>query len=190
MVAKGLDFAGVSLVGVLDADGMLNLPDFRSGERCFQLIVQAAGRAGRGAVPGEVVIQTYNPDNQLIAVAAQQDYPQFYREEIKWRQLLNYPPFSHILRIVSVSGQESLARRLADMITLYINEITDAQEDNIIVLGPAPCPLYRIRNRIRYQLIIKSENMLLLNSIGTNIASKEWHKQVRLEIDLDPLISM
>ena len=190
MVAKGLDFAGVSLVGVLDADGMLNLPDFRSGERCFQLIVQAAGRAGRGAVPGEVVIQTYNPDNQLIAVAARQDYPQFYREEIKWRQLLNYPPFSHILRIVSVSGQESLARRLADMVTLYINEITDAQEDNIIVLGPAPCPLYRIRNRIRYQLIIKSENMLLLNSIGTNIASKEWHKQVRLEIDLDPLISM
>ncbi|MGS0764655.1 replication restart helicase PriA [Syntrophomonas curvata] len=190
MVAKGLDFAGVSLVGVLDADGMLNLPDFRSGERCFQLIVQAAGRAGRGAVGGEVVIQTYNPDNQLIAVAARQDYNQFYREEIKWRQLLNYPPFSHILRIVSVSAEESLARRLADMIMLYINEITDAQEDNIMVLGPAPCPLYRIRNRIRYQLIVKSENMLLLNSIGTNIASKEWHKQVRLEIDLNPLISM
>lgn len=190
MVAKGLDFAGVSLVGILDADGMLNLPDFRSGERCFQLIVQAAGRAGRGAVRGEVVIQTYNPDNQLIEVAARQDYNQFYREEIKWRKLLNYPPFSHILRIVCVSAQESLAHRLADMIVLYINEITDAQEDNITIMGPAPCPLYRIRNRIRYQLIVKSENMLLLNSIGTNIASKEWHKQVRLEIDLNPLISM
>lgn len=190
MVAKGLDFPEVSLVGILDADGMLNLPDFRSAERCFQLMVQAAGRAGRGTVGGEVIIQTYNPENPLFQVAVRQDYHEFYQEEIKWRRLLNYPPFTNILRIVCISIEESLARRLADMIALYINEITDAKEDNITILGPAPCPLYRLRNRIRYQLIVKSENMLLLNSIGTNIASKEWHKQVRLEVDLNPLISM
>jgi primosomal protein N' (replication factor Y) len=190
MVAKGLDFPGVSLVGILDADSMLSIPDFRSGERCFQLIVQAAGRAGRGDIRGEVVIQTYNPDNQVIQMAARQDYPGYYQEEIKWRQLLKYPPFSHLLRVVIISREDDLARNIADMIVLYINEITDAKEENLVVLGPAPCPLYRIKNRIRYQLTVKSENMLLLNSIGSYIASKEWHKQVRLEIDLNPLVSM
>jgi primosomal protein N' (replication factor Y) len=190
MVAKGLDFPGVSLVGILDADAMLSLPDFRSGERGFQLIVQAAGRAGRGPISGEVIIQTYNPDNQIIQMAAQQDYRGYYQEEINWRRLLKYPPFSSLLRVVVASINETLARNVADMIVLYINEITDAKEDNIIILGPAPCSLYRIKNRLRYQLIVKSENMLLLNSIGTHIAGKDWHKQVRVEIDLNPLMIM
>lgn len=190
MVAKGLDFPGVSLVGILDADAMLSLPDFRSGERGFQLLVQAAGRAGRGSVSGEVVIQTYNPDNQIIQMAARQDYLGYYHEEINWRRLLQYPPFSSLLRIVVVSINETLARDVADMIVLYINEITDAQEDNLVILGPAPCPLYRIKNRLRYQLMVKSENMLLLNSIGTYIAGKDWHQQVRVEIDLNPLMMM
>mgnify|MGYP000846740855 FL=1 len=190
MVAKGLDFPGVSLVGILDADAMLSLPDFRSGERGFQLLVQAAGRAGRGPVSGEVIIQTYNPDNQIIQMAAQQDYLGYYQEEINWRRLLKYPPFSSLLRVVAISINETLARNVADMIMLYINEITDAQEDKIVILGPAPCPLYRIKNRLRYQLIVKSENMLLLNSIGSYIACKDWHKQVRVEIDLNPLMMM
>lgn len=190
MVAKGLDFPGVSLVGILDADGMLTLPDFRSGERCFQLIVQAAGRAGRSSISGEVIIQTYNPDNQLLSYAAQQDYAAFYREEIKWRQMLNYPPFSHILRLVIISPEDKIAHRVANNIQQFTIEITDAKEDNLVILGPAPCPLYRVRNKIRYQLIIKSENMLLLNSVGANIASIKWHKQAKVEIDLNPLSSM
>jgi len=190
MVAKGLDFTGVSLVGILDADGMLALPDFRSGERCFQLIVQAAGRAGRGGIRGEVIIQTYNPDNPIIILAAQQDYLSFFNEEIKWRKLLNYPPFSHILRLVIISMEDSLARQVADLIVLYIIEITDAKEDDIMIMGPAPCPMYRIKNQVRYQLLVKSENMLLLNSIGTNISGKQWHKQVKVEIDLNPLMNM
>ncbi len=190
MVAKGLDFPGVSLVGILDADAMLSLPDFRSGERGFQLIVQAAGRAGRGLVSGEVIIQTYNPDNRIIQMAAQQDYRGYYQEEINWRRLLKYPPFSSLLRVVVNSINETLAHDVADMIVLYINEITDAQEDNLVILGPAPCPLYRIKNRLRYQLMVKSENMLLLNSIGTYIAGKDWHQQVKVEIDLNPLMIM
>ncbi len=190
MVAKGLDFPGVSLVGILDADAMLSLPDFRSGERGFQLIVQAAGRAGRGLVSGEVIIQTYNPDNRIIQLAAGQDYLGYYQEEINWRKLLKYPPFSSLLRVVVISINETLARDVADMIVLYINEITDAQEDDLVILGPAPCPLYRIKNRLRYQLMVKSENMLLLNSIGTYIAGKDWHQQVRVEIDLNPLMIM
>jgi len=190
MVAKGLDFPGVSLVGILDADAMLALPDFRSGERGFQLLVQAAGRAGRGSVSGEVIIQTYNPDNPIIQMAADQDYRGYYQEEINWRRLLKYPPFSSLLRVVVVSINETLARDVADMIVLYINEITDAQEDHMVILGPAPCPLYRIKNRLRYQLMVKSENMILLNSIGTHIAGKDWHKQVRVEIDLNPLMIM
>ncbi len=190
MVAKGLDFPGVSLVGILDADAMLALPDFRSGERGFQLLVQAAGRAGRGSVSGEVIIQTYNPDNPIIQMAADQDYRGYYQEEINWRRLLKYPPFSSLLRVVVVSINETLVRDVADMIILYINEITDAQEDHMVILGPAPCPLYRIKNRLRYQLMVKSENMILLNSIGTHIAGKDWHKQVRVEIDLNPLMIM
>src|SRR5690606_2202921 len=133
MVAKGLDFPGVSLVGILDADAMLSLPDFRSGERGFQLIVQAAGRAGRGPISGEVIIQTYNPDNQIIQMAAQQDYRGYYQEEINWRRLLKYPPFSSLLRVVVASINETLASNVADMIMLYINEITDAKEDNIVI---------------------------------------------------------
>jgi primosomal protein N' (replication factor Y) len=190
MVAKGLDFPGVSLVGILDADAMLALPDFRSGERGFQLLVQAAGRAGRGSISGEVIIQTYNPDNRIIEMAATQNYLGFYQEEINWRKLLKYPPFTSLLRVVVVSINDTLAHDVADMIVLYINEITDAKEDNIVILGPAPCALYRIKNRLRYQLIVKSENMILLNSIGTYIAGKDWHKQVRVEIDLNPLMIM
>lgn len=190
MVARGLDFPGVSLVGILDADAMLSLPDFRSGERGFQLLVQAAGRAGRGPVSGEVIIQTYNPDNPIIQMAARQDYQGYYLEEINWRKLLRYPPFSSLLRIVVVSVKETLARDVADMVVLYINEITDAKEEHLEILGPAPCPLYRIKNRLRYQLIVKSENVILLNSIGTYIAGKDWHKQVRVEIDLNPLMIM
>lgn len=190
MVAKGLDFPNVSLVGIVDADSMLNLPDFRAGERCFQLIVQAAGRAGRGSKAGEVVIQSYDPDNTIIRMSARQDYSGFFSEEIKLRQLLKYPPFSQILRIVLSSEDERLVEDISNALALEINEIIDAREEIIEVLGPAPCPINKIRNRYRWQLLVKCENMLLLKSIGNFIIDKSFDRQVRMEIDIKPLITM
>lgn len=190
MVAKGLDFPEVSLVGIVDADSMLNIPDFRAGERSFQLMVQAAGRAGRGAVAGRVVIQTYNPDNYVIQRAASQDFEGFFREEIKWRRLLQYPPFTHLLRIVISGENHDEAGLLAGEIGDAIDEALDALEDPPVILGPAPCPLARLRGRFRFQILAKSPNLVLLSSIGRYIINKERTADGRVEVDIDPLVTM
>ncbi|MEN6326797.1 MAG: primosomal protein N' [Syntrophomonas sp.] len=190
MVAKGLDFPSVSLVGIIDADSMLNIPDFRAAERCFQLLVQAAGRSGRANYPGEVIIQTYNPQHPVIQLAARQDYLGFYKKEIKLRKLLKYPPFTDILRLLISSEEEAEVQEIANRLGQQIEQIIDANEEEIEILGPAPCPIYKIRNRYRWQLLIKSENMLLLKSIGKYIISTANYKPAKLEMDLNPLTTM
>ncbi|SHH12983.1 replication restart DNA helicase PriA [Thermosyntropha lipolytica DSM 11003] len=192
MIAKGFNFPSVSLVGIVDADGMLNLPDFRAGERAFQLIVQAAGRAGRGEIPGEVVIQTYQPDNLVINLAAKQDYMSFYLEEIRLRKILNYPPFTNILRLVVSDEEEKLCQAVINELADYIGEITDAKEERIEILGPAPCPIKRLRDRFRYQLMVKCENIMLLRSIGRFIIDNKerFPSKTRIEIDINPLMTM
>ncbi|MDD3267715.1 MAG: primosomal protein N' [Syntrophomonadaceae bacterium] len=190
MVAKGLDFPSVSLVGIVDADSMLNIPDFRAGERCFQLLVQAAGRAGRANYPGEVIIQTYNPLHPIIQMAARQDYIGFYREEIRQRKILKYPPFTQILRLLISSEREETAQEMVMKLAEQIEQIIDASEEELEILGPAPCPIYKIRNRYRWQLLIKCENMLLLKSIGRYIMSKASYKLAKLEMDINPLTTM
>ncbi len=190
MVARGLHFPRVSLVGILNVDQMLNLPDFRAGEKAFQFIVQAAGRAGRGAWPGEVILQTFNPGNTVIEMAANLDFMGFYREELKLRRLLQYPPFTHILRVVVSSPQEDLARKAANMIRLEINDIIDAREEEITILGPAPCPLARLKDRFRYQLMVKYNGLLLLNSIGHFLQSRQAHYKARMELDINPATTM
>lgn len=187
MVAKGLDFPNVSLVGIVDADSILNLPDFRAGERCFQLLVQAAGRAGRSNTAGEVVIQTYNPDNPIIRLAASQDYRRFYEQEIRMRKLLIYPPYTQLLRIVCSSEAEDQVQQSALAIAHHIEEIIDASEEEIIVLGPASCPIYKIRNRFRYQIIIKCASLSLLRSIAKYILTTGVPKDVKMEIDFNPI---
>lgn len=190
MVTKGLDFPGVSLVGIVDADSILNLPDFRAAERCFQLIVQAAGRAGRGDIPGEVVIQTFNPYSTVIQMAARQDYLAFYQSEIKIREMLHYPPFTNLLRVVVSSAEESRAGDGCSEIVRYIKEITDASEEYLDILGPAPCPLAKIRNRYRYQLIIKSDNLLLITSIAKYIIYNDIPDRTRVEVEINPLTTI
>lgn len=190
MVAKGLDFPGVSLVGIVDADGLLNLPDFRSGERGFQLMVQAAGRAGRGNAKGSVIIQTYNPDHYVVKRASCHDYIGFFKEENEWRKTLMYPPYTHILRVVSSSEQEKTAALCARAVFRTIEEALDAQEEVPQILGPAPCPLARINKRFRHQILVKSPNILLLSSIGRYIINKERPADARIEIDVDPLATM
>lgn len=190
MVAKGLDFANVSLVGIVDADSILNLPDFRAGERCFQLLVQAAGRAGRANIPGDVVIQTYNPDAPVIQLAASQDYRSFYREENRLRRMLKYPPYTELLRIVFNSSIEKQCLDYSLATANFIEEMIDAKEDDIMLLGPAPCPISKIKNRYRYQIIIKCTSNLLLRSIAVNIIKRTDPADLKLELDLNPMITM
>lgn len=190
MVAKGLDFPEVSLVGIVDADSLINLPDFRSAERGFQLIVQAAGRAGRGAVAGKVLVQTVNPDHYAIQKAVVQDFPGFYEEEMAWRQALHYPPYIRILRVVVSALDEKFAWELAKSVFFSIDESLDSSDDVPEILGPAPCPLARVRKRYRFQIIVKSANILLLSSIGRYIINRERTAGGRIEIEVDPLVTM
>ncbi len=190
MVAKGLNFPNVSLVGIVDADSMLNLPDFRAAERCIQLLLQAAGRSGRSDLPGEVIIQTYNPTNPIYTIIQRQDYLEFFYQEIKQRRLLNYPPFTQLLRIVCSAPSLDMARIAAVNISQRINDIIDAKEEDIEILGPAPCPLLRIRNRFRWQLTLKCENMLLLKSVARHIIEFRENRNVRVEWDLNPIMTM
>jgi primosomal protein N' (replication factor Y) len=187
MVAKGLDFPAVSLMAVLNADAMLNLPDYRAGERAFQLMVQAAGRAGRGELPGEVVIQTYNPDHPIIGWAVNHNYKAFYESEIEHRRLLGYPPFTNIMRMVLSSRDEELAAQAALNLKQQLWELIDAREEDIDILGPAPCPLFKLRNRYRQQIIIKCDNMVLLKSIGERLLYQGKRKGYKLAIDINPL---
>lgn len=187
MVAKGLDFPSVSLVGILNADAMLNLPDYRAGERAFQLMVQAAGRAGRGHMPGEVVIQTYNPDHPVIGWAVADDYQGFYQTEIESRKLLNYPPFTHILRMVLSGKDEKGVEQTIESLRQQIYDLIDAREDDLDILGPAPCPISRLRKRYRQQIIIKCNNMLLLRSIGEKLIYSGIHKDYQISAEINPL---
>ena len=169
---------------------MLNLPDFRAAERCIQLLLQAAGRSGRSNLPGEVIIQTFNPTNPLFSMIQKQDYLAFFYQEIKQRRLLNYPPFTQLLRIVCSAQSLDMARMVAESLSREINDIIDAKEDDIEILGPAPCPLLKIRNRYRWQLTLKCENMLLLKSIARYIIEYKEFKNVRVEWDLNPVMTM
>ncbi|MDR1617296.1 MAG: primosomal protein N' [Syntrophomonadaceae bacterium] len=190
MVTKGLNFPNVSLVGIIDADGILNLPDFRAGERCFQLIVQAAGRAGRGDKPGRVVIQTYNPDHYIIQMAARQDYILFAERELIQRKVLQYPPFNNLLRVVLSAENESWVLKEARLMSERIEAYVDASEEFVQVLGPAPCPIERINKRHRYQIFVKSPNAVLLSSIGRHILKEKKKYTARIEVDMDPVMTM
>ncbi len=190
MVAKGLDYPGVSLVGIVDADISLHRPDFRAYERTMQLIVQASGRAGRGQDPGEVLIQTYNPDHDVINWAAQQDYEGFFQAEIASRELLQYPPYTCIMRIVVWDVEEKRGQLIAADLSNRIYEIIDAKEDQITILGPAPCPINRLRGKYRQQILVKADNRMMLSSIGQSLLALKHPQQVRIEIDIDPLSTL
>lgn len=190
MVAKGLDFPFVSLVGIVDADSILYLPDFRAGERCFQLLVQAAGRAGRSNGDGEVVIQTYNPDHPIIEMAVNQDYRSFYEYEVNLRKILNYPPFTQLLRIVFSGESEISVQTFAVDTARYIEDIIDASEEEITILGPAPCPINKIRRRFRYQIIIKCNSLGLLRSIAGYIVVSRIPKNVKMDVDFNPITTI
>lgn len=154
LVAKGLDFRNVGLVGIISADVTLHIPDFRSPERTFQLITQAAGRAGRGDDVGRVIIQSYTPENYAVQRASAQDYRGFYEEEVQLRQLMGYPPYSDLFQVVFAAKNESDARNGAQR---WYEQITGimCEEDGMNVFRPQPAPMNKIKETYRYCMLIK-----------------------------------
>ena len=152
MIAKGLDFPDVTLVGVLNADTSLSLPDYRSSERTFQLLTQVSGRAGRAAKTGQVVIQTYNPEHYAIQLACRQDYEQFFFYEMNLRHLNNYPPYYYTIKITVSAKSEAEAAKESFAIKKGLDQCLSPQA---LVLGPTPSSILKIKNRFYYQLVIK-----------------------------------
>jgi primosomal protein N' (replication factor Y) len=187
MVAKGHDFSAVTLVGVLSADSALNLPDFRSAERVYALFSQAAGRAGRGARPGRVLIQTWSPDHYALEFVARHDYHGFAAAELPQRQALGYPPFGHLVNLVLAGNDPgqlaAAAARLAGSLARQLGEVE--------LLGPAPCLLHKLRGRSRMQILLKAGQRLplrrLLDRLSTSVRLPAG---VTLTVDVDPLDMM
>ncbi len=187
MVAKGHDFPGVTLVGVVNADSALNLPDFRSAERAFSLLTQVAGRAGRGEKPGRVLIQTYDPEHYVLACAAGHDYRSFYDEELANREMLGYPPFGHLVNCLLAGNDEQRVIAAADGLASAWQEL--AGDARVEILGPAPCPLSRLRGKWRRQILLKAASRSALRPLLHHF--KELRSRVpagvTATIDVDPI---
>jgi primosomal protein N' (replication factor Y) (superfamily II helicase) len=191
MIAKGLDFPNITLVGVLSADTMLNLPDFRSSEKTFQLLTQVSGRAGRHELPGEVVIQTYSPGHYSIELSALQDYDQFYNQEMLVRKTHHYPPF-YYLTLITVTHEELLkVVSITEKISAYLRT---KLSEKAIVLGPVASAIPRINNRYRYQCLIKYKHEPVLAN-ALKIILNQYQQEMtssglQISIDLNPFILM
>jgi primosomal protein N' (replication factor Y) len=160
MVAKGLDLPLVTLVGVVSADTALNLPDFRSGERTFQLLSQVAGRAGRGTKGGKVIIQTYSPEHYAIRAAAGHDYAAFYEQEIEYRRQLHNPPFNQLAGLTYNHTNDALCQREAERMKRFLEqEIAAKGISGIEIIGPAPAFIHRLRGRFRWQLVLRGTEL-------------------------------
>ena len=188
MVAKGLDFKNVTLVGVIAADLSLNLPDFRAFERTFQLLTQVSGRSGRGSKEGKVVIQTYNADNLTIQYAADNDYDSFYKNEIMMREVMDYPPFTNILVITMSSEDENLLIKNTQNVCENL-KYKIQHNDKITLLGPCPCGVSKIKNFYRWQIIIKGNiEQTIAEEIKKSVyeSVKNVYTSIRVSIDINP----
>ena len=157
MIAKGLDFPNVTLVGVINADTALHFPDFRAAERTFGLVTQVAGRSGRGVKGGRVLVQTFSPDNKAIMAATQHDYERFVNDEIPLRQQFAYPPFGALTRIVIRSESERLAEEMAKQIADKTTAIADELSLQIKVLGPCKATVEKLRGKYRYHMLLRTD---------------------------------
>ncbi len=192
MVAKGHDFPDVTLSAVIAADIALNLPDFRSGERAFQLFTQLAGRAGRGEVPGRALIQTYEPEHYVFDYVIKHDYRGFYEKEIDLRKDLAYPPFAKLIRIVlSFRNKErgaKIIRNLSSRVKNMPAPVKEGLAGRIEILGPAPAPMEKIRNLWRWHIILKGKNSRTLRHYAAVITDKMKHiKELKIDVDIDPI---
>jgi primosomal protein N' (replication factor Y) len=185
MVAKGHDFPDVTVSAVISADITLNMPDFRTGERAFQLFTQLAGRAGRGDVPGRAYIQTYEPEHYVFDYVTDHDYKGFYEKEIIFRKELSYPPFGKLVRIILSFKTKEKAKKIVSGIAARVSRI---KPRGIEILGPAPAPIEKIRNLWRWHMVLKGKNAKALRQTASLILEKLTDiKEVRIDIDVDPI---
>lgn len=187
MIAKGLDFENVTLVGVLTADSMLHLPDFRSSEKTFQLLTQVSGRAGRHELPGTVIVQTYTPEHYSIELASEYDFQSFYKREMSMRKAFQYPPY-YFLALVTVSHENQVkavqtTQQIVQVLSQHVGNTT-------VLLGPTPSPIPRIKDRYRYQCMIKYRNepdlRTYLNKIKTIFADDVRKNDLLITVDMQP----
>lgn len=189
MITKGHDYPYVTLVGVISADTSLNVPDFRSAERTFQLLTQVSGRGGRGASPGKVIVQTFNPKHYAITRAREHDYLGFYEDELALRSTLAYPPFarivnlhlSHLKRDKGIEGLEKLKQIIGEPLT--INKLKGKVE----IIGPAESPIAKIKGRYRWQLLLKGKDSRAVHNLAKDILSKASLTGLDIKVDVDPL---
>ena len=186
MIAKGHDLPGVTLVGIVDCDVGLQLPDFRASERVFQLLTQASGRAGRGASQGRVFLQTRVPNHLSLVATEKKSFAAFAKVELANRKDLFYPPFSRILRILASSENSQDPYIFLSQLKEIINKIVSQKELGVSVLGPCPTVIAKIRNRWRWHLLLKSATPSALNVIVKTLQDIKVKKGLRVAYDLDP----
>jgi primosomal protein N' (replication factor Y) len=191
MIAKGLDFPNVTLVGVVDADVGINLPDFRASERCFQLLSQVAGRAGRGPKGGRVLIQTRVPKHHAVVRAVAHDYAGFVREELAGRVTPAYPPNVRLANVVFSGTTEAATANVATTATTWLHALLRKRPmPGITVVGPAPCPVERIKNRWRWHVLVKAEHPAELTRLGRYFLERfaiPKGNDLRVTLDRDPV---
>jgi len=188
MIAKGLDFPNVTLVGVINADTALHLPDFRAAERTFHLVTQVAGRTGRGEKGGRVLVQTFNPDYPAIRAAVRHDYAAFAAEELPVRKMLSYPPFSRMVRLVVRGSSEEATAEFAAHLAERLTAALDAHEAHARVLGPAPCPFSKLRGKYRFQIQLQGPHVEKLRaSVREATADVKTPDEIQWIVDVDPL---
>ena len=184
MLTKGLDIAGVTLVGIVAADGLLHRSDYRAAERAFQTLTQVAGRAGRGDLPGKVIVQTYSPEHPVIQAVKTHNYDEFSIKELSHRAELNYPPYGNLvlIKLSSIDQREveQAAEKLAD---IAIDTLSAEYE----ILGPAPANIMRVARRYRWQILLKFPPAARDNLPDLNLWRSHLPKSVSMTIDVDPI---
>lgn len=187
MIAKGHDFQGVTLVGVISADALLGLPDFRAAERTFQLLTQVAGRAGRGELPGKVLVQSYHTDHYAVQLGAAQDYNGFYEKEMHFRRLMHYPPFVALTNVVVRDRKLDAAIRVSKMLQSFF---AGKKTSNLRALGPAPAPIARLKGDYRFHFLLKSPDRRAMQKLLRELAAYTGQERIpagTVLVDVDPL---
>jgi primosomal protein N' (replication factor Y) len=197
MVAKGHDYPNITLVGIICADLSLSFPDFRAGERTFQLLAQVAGRAGRGDRPGRVFLQTYNPEHFCISAARNQDFKAFYQQELSFRQALGYPPFSRMIQL-KISGKDPHeTEKHAQLLGDHCRALKTAHNTHyrsVEIMGPIEASLTRIAGRYRWQILLKGSDAGALHQFINQLTAQSpavfTHRRIQVAIDVDPVFLM
>jgi primosomal protein N' (replication factor Y) len=190
MLAKGHDFQQVTIVGVISADSSLSMPDFRAAERTFQLLTQVAGRAGRGDLPGRVLIQTFYPEHYAIQDAVRQDYLSFYERELNFRRMMAYPPFTSLANVIVRDSSLEKAIRWSQRLSEYFSP---QDGKGLRVMGPASAPLARLKKEHRFQFLLKSPRRTVLTKLlsgALTFCDANEIPQTAILVDMDPLSLM